>query len=84
MFPNQGGNLQFSKEVEDEANSYFQRIYNNTPNSTPPPMSVEQTLELLKNFKDSQVEREKVGYFDMNPFPVLFKGLVVLLNFTLI
>lgn len=64
MFPNQGGNLQFSKEVEDEANSYFQRIYNNTPNANPPPMSVEQTLELLKNFKDSQVEREKVGFFD--------------------
>ena len=27
-------NQQFSKEIEDEANGYFQRIYNQPPNPT--------------------------------------------------
>jgi len=62
MFPNQTPTQQFTKEVEDEANSYFQRIYNNAPNSALPPMSVEQALELLKSFRDSPSDREKVCF----------------------
>ena len=36
---------QFSKEIEDEANSYFQRIYNQPPDST---LSVDE-VRLLKS-----------------------------------
>ena len=50
-------NQQFTKEVEDEANSYFQRIYNQPPHHT---MSIDEVLEMLKRFKDSQNRKEKV------------------------
>lgn len=50
-------NQQFTKEVEDEANSYFQRIYNQPPHPT---MSIDEVLEILKRFKDSSVKKEKV------------------------
>ncbi len=44
------------REVEDEANSYFQRIYNHPPHPT---MSINEVLDLLKNFQESQVKRER-------------------------
>lgn len=47
----------FTKEVEDEANSYFQRIYNHPPNPT---ISIDEVLEMLKKFKDSPVKKERV------------------------
>lgn len=45
-----------SKEVEDEANSYFQRIYNHPPHPT---LSIDEVLEMLKKFQDSSIKREK-------------------------
>ncbi|CAH1779661.1 unnamed protein product [Owenia fusiformis] len=45
----------FSKEVEDEANSYFQRIYNHPPHPT---ISIDEVLEMLKNFKNSTNKKE--------------------------
>ena len=66
MFPAQSGDMssifsdisqQFSTEVEDEANSYFQRIYNQPPHPT---MSIDEVLDMLKRFKDSLNRREKV------------------------
>ncbi|XP_076110950.1 CCR4-NOT transcription complex subunit 1-like isoform X1 [Mytilus galloprovincialis] len=50
---------QFSTEVEDEANSYFQRIYNQPPHPT---MSIDEVLDMLKRFKDSPNRREKDVY----------------------
>uniref|UniRef100_UPI00358E5F7C CCR4-NOT transcription complex subunit 1-like isoform X3 n=1 Tax=Myxine glutinosa TaxID=7769 RepID=UPI00358E5F7C len=65
---------QFSKEIDDEANSYFQRIYNQPPHPT---MSVDEVgylwgcwnlanklpsrevLEMLQRFKDSNNKRER-------------------------
>ncbi|XP_046333509.2 CCR4-NOT transcription complex subunit 1-like isoform X5 [Haliotis rufescens] len=47
---------QFSKEVEDKANSYFQQIYNQPPHPT---MSIDEVLEMLKRFKDSQNKIER-------------------------
>ncbi len=44
------------REVEDEANSYFQRIYNHPPHPT---MSINEVLDLLKNFQESSVKRER-------------------------
>ncbi|CAH1270308.1 CNOT1 [Branchiostoma lanceolatum] len=49
-------NQQFSKEIDDEANSYFQRIYNHPPNPT---MSIDEVLEMLKKFRDSPIKRER-------------------------
>ena len=43
LFPGSNG----SKEVEDEANSYFQRIYNHPPNPT---LTIDEVLDLLKRF----------------------------------
>lgn len=49
-----------SKEIEDEANSYFQRIYNHPPHPT---LSIDEVLEMLSKFKESQSKRERVrGY----------------------
>ncbi|KAI5730570.1 hypothetical protein M8J76_015190 [Diaphorina citri] len=45
-----------SKEIEDEANSYFQRIYNHPPHPT---LSIDEVLEMLKKFQDSNIKREK-------------------------
>ena len=57
-----GPSQQFSKDVEDEANSYFQRIYNTSGSSQHSAITiVEQVLEMLKNFKDSQSDRDKVS-----------------------
>jgi hypothetical protein len=52
-----GLNQQFSKEIEDEANSYFQRIYNHPPHPT---FSIDEVLDMLKRFKDSAIKKEKV------------------------
>ena len=43
----------FTKEIEDEANSYFQRIYNCK-------MPLDAVLETLKMFKNSTNQKEKV------------------------
>jgi CCR4-NOT transcription complex subunit 1 len=48
-----------SKEIEDEANSYFQRIYNHPPHPT---LSIDEVLEMLKKFQDSPNKRERVSY----------------------
>lgn len=48
-----------AKEVEDEANSYFQRIYNHPPHPT---LSIEEVLEMLKKFHDSSTKRERDVY----------------------
>lgn len=47
-----------SKEIEDEANSYFQRIYNHPPHPT---LSIDEVLEMLKKFQDSPNKRERVS-----------------------
>ncbi|KAL4234231.1 CCR4-NOT transcription complex subunit 1 [Mactra antiquata] len=57
IFPDM--NPTFTKEVEDEANSYFQRIYNQPPHPT---MSIDEVLEMLKRFKDSASRKEKDVY----------------------
>ena len=44
-----------SKEVEDEANTYFQRIYNQPPHQ----ISIDDVLEMLKRFQSSGVSREQ-------------------------
>ena len=54
LFPDIVGPI--PREVEDEANSYFQRIYNHPPNPT---LTIDEVLELLKRFQDSGVQREK-------------------------
>lgn len=46
-----------SKEIEDEANGYFQRIYNHSPHSSLP---IDDVLEMLKRFQDSASKRERV------------------------
>jgi len=51
-----GMDQNFSKEVDDEANSYFQRIYNQPPNPT---MSIDEVLDMLKRFKDSLHKKER-------------------------
>ncbi len=57
IFPT-AGSQQFSKEIEDEANSYFQRIYNHPPHPT---ISIDEVLEMLKRFKDSPIKKERVS-----------------------
>lgn len=48
--------LTVSKEVEDEANGYFQRIYNHPPHPT---LSIDEVLEMLKKFQSSSDKRER-------------------------
>ncbi|XP_064398380.1 CCR4-NOT transcription complex subunit 1-like [Halichondria panicea] len=48
----------FSKEVDDKANAYFQAIYNRG-------MTVDQLLDMLKQFKDSNNKKEKDLYVCM-------------------
>lgn len=45
-----------AKEIEDEANSYFQRIYNHPPHPT---LSIDEVLDMLKKFTDSTNRRER-------------------------
>lgn len=49
-----GSEQNFSKEVDDKANSYFQAIYNRG-------MSVDRLLDELKKFKESQNRKERVS-----------------------
>lgn len=49
--------LTVPKEIEDEANSYFQRIYNLAPQHS---LSIDEVLEMLKKFQSSGIKREKV------------------------
>ncbi|VVC34988.1 Hypothetical protein CINCED_3A007099 [Cinara cedri] len=44
------------KDIEDEANSYFQRIYNLAPHNS---LSIDEILETLKRFQESPIKREK-------------------------
>ncbi|XP_059059892.1 CCR4-NOT transcription complex subunit 1-like isoform X2 [Achroia grisella] len=45
-----------TKEIEDEANGYFQRIYNHPPHPT---LSIDEVLDMLKKFQDSPNKREQ-------------------------
>ena len=44
------------KEIEDEANSHFQKIYNHPPHPT---MSNAEFIEVLKRFQESSVPRDR-------------------------
>ena len=44
------------REVEDEANSYFQQIYNHPPHPT---LSINEVLDLLKKFQESSAQKER-------------------------
>ncbi|CAJ0940956.1 unnamed protein product [Ranitomeya imitator] len=48
-------NQHFTKEIDDEANSYFQRIYNQAGAAAAP----HHVLEMLQRFKDSNIKRER-------------------------
>jgi CCR4-NOT transcription complex subunit 1 TTP binding domain len=48
LFPDITGPI--AREVEDEANSYFQRIYNHPPHPT---LTIDEVLALLKEFQVS-------------------------------
>ena len=52
IFPEVSGTM--SLQVEDEANAYFQRIYNHLPNQ----LDIDEVLKLLKKFQTSGVPRE--------------------------
>lgn len=54
LFPDMAQNV--SKEIEDEANGYFQRIYNHPPHPT---LSIDEVLDMLKRFQDSGIKRER-------------------------
>ncbi|XP_014599934.1 PREDICTED: CCR4-NOT transcription complex subunit 1 isoform X1 [Polistes canadensis] len=54
LFPDMPQNV--SKEIEDEANSYFQCIYNHPPHPT---LSIDEVLDMLKKFQDSGSKRER-------------------------
>lgn len=54
LFPEIAPNV--SKDIEDEANSYFQRIYNHPPHPT---LSIDEVLDMLKKFQDSPLKRER-------------------------
>lgn len=59
FFPEIATNV--SKDIEDEANSYFQRIYNHPPHPT---LSIDEVLDMLKRFQESPVKREReVSYY---------------------
>lgn len=53
LFPDQP---QISNEIEEEANGYFQRIYNHPPHPT---LSIDEVLDMLKRFQESQIKRER-------------------------
>ncbi|XP_077542745.1 CCR4-NOT transcription complex subunit 1 isoform X6 [Haemaphysalis longicornis] len=49
-------NQPVSKEIEDEANGYFQRIYNHPPHPT---LSIAEVLDMLKRFQESPMKSER-------------------------
>lgn len=56
----------FSKETEDEANSYFQRLYNMQSNGSAPGtqvLSVDDMLDLLRQFKNSNTQKQVISRF---------------------
>lgn len=53
LFPDQPT---ISNEIEEEANGYFQRIYNHPPHPT---LSIDEVLDMLKCFQESQIKRER-------------------------
>lgn len=68
-----GVNQSFSSEVESEANSYFQKIYNQPPNPT---MTIDEVLEMLKKFKDSSSKKEKASCVEIR-FPPSIRFLLL-------
>ena len=48
--------LPISNEIEEEANGYFQRIYNHPPHPT---LSIDEVLDMLKRFQESTIKRER-------------------------
>jgi CCR4-NOT transcription complex subunit 1 len=52
-----GAFISVKKDIEDETNSYFQRIYNQSPST--PTLTVDEVLELLKKFQHSTNRRER-------------------------
>lgn len=61
----------FSEDVEEEANSYFTKIYHHPPAN----MSIDEVLEMLKRFKDSTNTKERVSG---NQAPSLSQSLTVI------
>lgn len=59
LFPEINGDI--SKEVEDEANKYFQRIYVQPH----PTMTIDEVLDLLKKFQESTVKRDREVFICM-------------------
>ncbi|KAK9891930.1 hypothetical protein WA026_017413 [Henosepilachna vigintioctopunctata] len=57
LFPEISQNV--SKDIEDEANSYFQRIYNHPPHPT---LTIDEVLDMLKRFQETTNKREKEVY----------------------
>lgn len=53
LFPDQPT---ISNEIEEEANGYFQRIYNHPPHPT---LSIDEVLDMLKRFQESSNKRER-------------------------
>lgn len=49
-FPDMAQNV--PKDIEDEANSYFQRIYNHT-------LTIDEVLDMLQRFLESQIRKEQ-------------------------
>ncbi|KAJ8667643.1 hypothetical protein QAD02_009306 [Eretmocerus hayati] len=60
LFPDISQNV--AKEIEDEANGYFQRIYNHPPHPT---LSIDEVLDMLKKFQDSTSKRERDVFYCM-------------------
>uniref|UniRef100_A0A0K8TC24 CCR4-NOT transcription complex subunit 1 n=1 Tax=Lygus hesperus TaxID=30085 RepID=A0A0K8TC24_LYGHE len=66
--PNDSANLfrgmtfPVAKDIEDEANSYFQRIYNHPPHPT---ISIDEVLDMLKKFMESPKQRERDVFYCM-------------------
>ncbi|CAB0005984.1 unnamed protein product [Nesidiocoris tenuis] len=57
-----GMSFPVAKDIEDEANSYFQRIYNHPPHPT---ISIDEVLDMLKKFMDSPKQRERDVFYCM-------------------
>lgn len=45
------------KDIEDEADSYFQRIHNLAPHES---IKIDEVLEILKRLKESTIAHERV------------------------
>lgn len=57
-------NQHFSKEIDDEANSYFQRIYNHPPHPT---MSVDEVRSLIQASTDEPDSPPKRDHAESAP-----------------